>query len=173
MAAALYFLAKNPEKQEKLRNELRTYLPSKESAVTKDMLRQSPYLKAVIKETTRIAPISIGNLRRTIKDTVLSGYQIPKGVSKTLAFSACFSIFVSGFQTEVLCVNIVPSFDENHFIKANEFIPERWLRTTEDELSYKNVHQFVFLPFGFGPRSCIGKRLANLELEVGLSKVCV
>ncbi|XP_050296553.1 cytochrome P450 CYP12A2-like [Anthonomus grandis grandis] len=152
MASALYFLARNPDKQELLREELRKYLPNKDSPVTKDILRGSPYLKAVIKETTRLSPVSIGTLRTTVKDMVLSGYQIPKG-------------------TDILATNIIPSMEEKHFKMANQFIPERWLRTTEGELSHKNVHQFVHLPFGFGPRSCIGKRLANLELEVGLSKI--
>ncbi|KAF7283081.1 hypothetical protein GWI33_001487 [Rhynchophorus ferrugineus] len=152
MASALYFLAKNPEKQEKLRQELKTYLPNKESVVNQDMIRASPYLKAVIKETTRLAPIAIGNLRSTVKDLVLSGYQIPK-------------------DTEVVSINILSSIDDKYFLKAQEFVPERWLRTTADEFSHKNVHPFASVPFGFGPRSCIGKRLANLELEVGLAKM--
>lgn len=50
-------------------------------------------------------------------------------------------------------------------------MPERWLKTTTGELSYKNVHPFVSLPFGFGPRSCIGKRFANLEMETLIAKV--
>lgn len=60
---------------------------------------------------------------------------------------------------------------EENYPRPMEFIPERFLKTTEGELSYKNTHSFVYSPFGFGPRSCIGKRLANLELEVLLSKV--
>lgn len=152
MAAALYFLAKNPDKQKRFREELKKHLPSKESAVTKEMLKDSPYLKAVIKETTRLAPIAPGNMRTTIKDLVLSGYRIPKG-------------------TDVVSANILLSHDEKYYVKPKEFIPERWLRTTQENYSYKNVHPFVTLPFGFGPRSCIGKRLANLELEVGLSKI--
>lgn len=74
-------------------------------------------------------------------------------------------------QTDVLSISIFTSSDEKHFKRAKEFIPDRWLRTNDTELSHKNTHPFVFLPFGFGPRSCIGKRLANLELEVGIAKV--
>lgn len=60
---------------------------------------------------------------------------------------------------------------DKYFPKANEFIPERWLRETKGELSYKNVNPFVSLPFGFGPRSCIGRRFAQLEMETILAKV--
>lgn len=79
--AALYFLAKNPEVQENLRKEMRSLMPNKDSPVTKEVLTNASYLRAVIKETTRIAPIAVGNVRQAIKDMVLCGYQIPKGVS--------------------------------------------------------------------------------------------
>nr|WIT94154.1 cytochrome P450 monooxygenase CYP12V6 [Euwallacea interjectus] len=148
----LYFLAKNPTVQRKLFEELKLFMPTKSSPVTNEMLKESPYLKAVIKESMRLAPVAIGSLRTTVKDTVLSGYRIPKG-------------------TDVVGVNIFMCHDDKYFKKASEFIPERWLRDVKSELSYKNVHQFVSIPFGFGPRSCVGKRLANLELEVAIAKI--
>lgn len=81
LSAALYFLAANPEAQKKLRAELMTFMPEKHSDVSKDILMKASYLKAVIKETTRLSPVAVGNVRTTQKDMVLSGYQIPKGVS--------------------------------------------------------------------------------------------
>lgn len=84
LSAALYYLASNKDAQTKLRQEVKKLLPSKDSEVTKDTLAESSYLKAVIKETTRLAPIAVGNVRSTQKDMVLSGYQIPKGVSKLI-----------------------------------------------------------------------------------------
>lgn len=76
----LYLLAKNPEKQTVLRNELCKYLPEKNSPITKEILSNLRYLKAVIKESNRMAPVAIGNARKTVKDLVLGGYQIPKNV---------------------------------------------------------------------------------------------
>ncbi|XP_025833140.1 probable cytochrome P450 12a5, mitochondrial isoform X2 [Agrilus planipennis] len=150
--AALYFLARNPKVQTKLREELCRVLPTKETPVTKEILAETPYLKAVIKETTRFCPIAIVNIRKTLKDLVLGGYQIPKG-------------------TIVHTANGVLSLEEEHFVKSKEFIPERWIRNGEKEISCKNTHPFVFLPFGYGPRACLGKRLANMEMEIVLARI--
>lgn len=82
MVGVLYSLAKNPDKQAKLRDELRTILPNKDSPLTPDNMRNLPYLRACIKEGMRlVSPIS-GNIRAAGKDLVMQGYRIPKGVSR-------------------------------------------------------------------------------------------
>lgn len=81
IGAGLYYLATDKESQSKLRKELLKLLPSKNSPITNEVLDQAHYLKAVVKEITRLATIAIGNVRTSVKDTVLSGYQIPEGVS--------------------------------------------------------------------------------------------
>ena len=48
------------------------------------------------------------------------------------------------------------------------FKPERWLRGSE---SYENIHPFLSLPFGFGPRSCIARRLAEQNICIILMRV--
>lgn len=65
---ALYLLAKNQEKQNKLREEI---LSKKE---------KRPYLRACIKETIRLMPVVGGNLRKTSKEYNALGYKIPKDV---------------------------------------------------------------------------------------------
>lgn len=70
-------------------------------------------------------------------------------------------------------MHIFASNSDKYYKNSNQFIPERWLKNCEGELSYKNAHPFATQPFGFGPRACIGKRLANLELEIALAKVSV
>lgn len=74
-------------------------------------------------------------------------------------------------QTQVLASSILLVHSDDYFVNAKKFIPERWLKNTTGELDYKNTHPFVYLPFGFGPRSCVGKRLANMEMEVAVAKV--
>lgn len=80
LSSALYHLATNAEPQAKLREELLRVLPEKDARITPDKLEQMPYLKAVIKETFRISPLALALPRTTVKDLVLSGYQVPKGV---------------------------------------------------------------------------------------------
>lgn len=70
--------------------------------------------------------------------------------------------------------NMLLQNDEKYFEKASEFIPERWLKVRDDETNItpaKNTSAFVYLPFGFGPRTCIGRRLADLEMETFISRM--
>lgn len=57
--------------------------------------------------------------------------------------------------------------DNKYFPNGVAFKPERWLRDTTDEnAALKSQHPFAFLPFGFGSRSCPGRRLANMEMQI-------
>ncbi|KAL1397369.1 hypothetical protein pipiens_009812 [Culex pipiens pipiens] len=148
----LYCLAKNPEKQARLREELRAVLPSKDSPLTPDNMKNLPYLRACIKEGLRLYPPAVGNMRATGKDLVLQGYRVPKG-------------------TDVGMASVVLYQEDQHFARGKEFLPERWLKDTEGCPSGKTANPFLFLPFGFGPRMCIGRRMASLEMEMIVARV--
>nr|AAL48134.1 RH04586p [Drosophila melanogaster] len=156
--ALLLCLAKNPEKQARLREEVMKVLPNKNSEFTEASMKNVPYLRACIKESQRLHPLIVGNARVLARDAVLSGYRVPAGTY----------------------VNIVPlnalTRDE-YFPQASEFLPERWLRSPKDSESkcpaneLKSTNPFVFLPFGFGPRMCVGKRIVEMELELGTARL--
>jgi len=150
----LYCLAKNQDKQDKLREELRKILPNKMDALATDSMKAMPYLRACIKEGIRLFPPVAGSLRNTGDDLVLSGYQIPKG-------------------TEVMLPMMLLHSHENQFPQANKFIPERWLKDyTDPQCPHaKDSHPFAYLPFGFGARMCAGKRLAELEIEILVTRI--
>lgn len=150
----LFCLAKNQDKQEKLREELLRVLPQKDEPLTVENTRNLPYLRAVIKEAIRFYPPASGVIRRTKDDLVLSGYRVPKG-----------SDILMGLM-------VLNTFEEN-FVRAKEFIPERWLKNTNDDHcpNAKDGNPFAYIPFGFGPRMCVGKRLAELEIEVLVAKI--
>ena len=83
--AVFYCLAKNQDKQEKLREESRQILPNKDEQLTPDKMKNMPYLRAVIKEGIRLYPPASGNIRKLSEDLVLSGYKVPKGTEVVMA----------------------------------------------------------------------------------------
>lgn len=120
-------------------------------------MKNMPYLRACIKESIRLYPIGPGTMRRTNQELEIGGYRIPKGTDFAM-------------NTEALMR------ESKHFPDAEKFIPERWLRDDNINKSQcpsakKADHPFVYLPFGFGPRVCVGKRIVDLELEIGISKI--
>ena len=65
-----------------------------------------------------------------------------------------------------LVLSVFPSqYSEKYFKEPFVFRPERW----EKECS--QVPQVAVLGFSFGPRGCIGKQLAQLEIKIGLVKL--
>ncbi|CAO1351187.1 unnamed protein product [Diamesa serratosioi] len=150
----LYCLAKNPEKQKILREELKKIMPNKDSPLTSDSLTNIPYLRAVMKEGMRLYPPTGGNVRKTGQDLVVAGYQIPKGLDIVMALQLL-------------------AYDENQYVQSKTFIPERWLKDNTDPKCphSKDAHPFSYLPFGFGPRMCVGRRLAELEIEVVVARM--
>ncbi|KAJ8722067.1 hypothetical protein PYW08_004469 [Mythimna loreyi] len=136
----MYYLAKNQDKQDKLREEIRSDNPHKR------------YLRACLKESLRLRAVVPSNLRRTDRDHIVGGYHIPKGV-------------------DVVAPNEYLSRLEKYYPQAHDFVPERWLADKSDPLYYGNAPQIITLPFGFGIRSCIGRRIAELEIETFMKRL--
>ncbi|PNF21414.1 hypothetical protein B7P43_G15326 [Cryptotermes secundus] len=99
VASILYQLSQHPEKQEILYDEIRTILPSPNTTLTAERLEQLNYLKACIKETLRMYPVVIGNGRLLTRDTVIAGYQIPKGVRLHFIVTAVKTSNLTQFYT--------------------------------------------------------------------------
>ncbi|XP_060805805.1 probable cytochrome P450 49a1 [Amyelois transitella] len=181
-ASTMYLLANNERAQDKLQRELDSNLPLHRTLTSKD-LDKLPYLRACIKESLRIKPVILGNGRCIQSDTVISGYEVPKG-------------------SHVVFPHYILSNEERYFPSPEAYVPERWLRdenavkeegcpmnrigdSTEHATGCNDhkralavwrkqkevgIHPFASLPFGFGRRMCIGKRFAEAELQLLLAK---
>ncbi|KAJ8303574.1 hypothetical protein KUTeg_019970 [Tegillarca granosa] len=148
----LTHLAENPEKQQKLYEELQQQFNTSDTLEAK--FRNMPYLKACLRESHRLVfPLRDGARRYLDKDMVVGGYLIPKG-----AF----------FTNQLVFCNNTICQDEKYFRNPEQFIPERWLRSGGERGS---IHPFSCLPFGQGTRSCIGQRFSELETYILITKV--
>jgi len=147
----LYMMAKNPDKQEILRQEVLSVLRN-DTTATPTTLAQMPYLKAWVRETLRLYPVLSVIHRKPSKDVTLSGYVIPGGTA----------------QLEFLTYYM--GRDEGVFEDPEAFKPERWLRNKNVPLS-EAVEAFSSIPFGFGTRMCLGRRIAELELHLLLARI--
>ena len=143
----LYHLAVNQEKQEALYQEIREVVG--EGEVTEASFRRLKYLRACTQESHRLLPVFSGLGRRTQKELVLSSYTVPPG-------------------TCVIYWTFMAARSESQYGRPTEFLPERWLR---GQTEYKRAHAFSHIPFGHGPRSCIGRRFAEMEVAILVIKI--
>ncbi|NXU59563.1 CP3AC protein, partial [Turnix velox] len=138
-----YNLATHPDVQQLLQDEIDAHLPNK-AAPTYNTITQMEYLDMVVNESLRLFPVG-GRIERVCKKTVeLKGVTIPKGM-----------------------VVMIPAYvmhrDPEYWPKPEEFRPERFSKERRE-----SIDPYTFLPFGAGPRNCIGMRFALLTLKVAV-----
>ncbi|CAF1295808.1 unnamed protein product [Rotaria sordida] len=144
MSCFFYVMATEPVIQEKVYEEICQELGDDE--VTHEKLNQLPYLDMVISETLRMYPPGIRFDRVASCDYQLGNYHIPKG--------------------SIINVSVYPiHHDPNVWPDPEKFIPERFLPAEKAKR-----HPMTYLPFGDGPRNCIGMRFALLEAKLGIAK---
>lgn len=146
LAWALFLLGKHPEIMKRVQIEVDETVGDRIPTV--GQLENLSLLDCVVKETLRLyPPIHIGN-RRTPEDTVVSGYEVPADTR------VMYSIYLSHRH---------PKYWE----RPAEFIPERFDRNNRD----RRPPAFCYLPFGGGPRNCIGAAFAQVEAKAILTRL--
>lgn len=149
MSFCLFELARNRKILRKVQLEIdEVFKNSGSGEATYEILDKMSYLDCVIDETLRMYPIGPALLRKCLKDYKVSDSDvvIPKGTSVFIP--------VLGYHRD-------PDVYENPL----EFRPERFLNSPNGD--GMSIGSF-YLPFGDGPRICIGKRLAKLSAKIGL-----
>lgn len=107
------------------------------------------YLKNFIRETLRLYPVAPFLTRIFPNEINIGNYKVPSG-SLVLV-----SLYTSGR-------------DSKFFDRPNDFVPDRWLRESNNNL--KSM-QLASVPFAIGARSCIGKKIAETQLQITLKEI--
>jgi cytochrome P450 len=145
LAWVWYLLAQHPTVEHRLQHELDTVLGGR--IPTYQDLPKLTYLRMVIEETLRIYPPAWVTVRTVVADDQISGYQVPAGAK----------VVISPYVTHRL-----PAFWE----QPATFAPDRFTPEQSGER-----HRYAYIPFGAGPRLCIGSNLAMLEAQLIVATV--
>ncbi|XP_019551615.2 probable cytochrome P450 6a20 [Aedes albopictus] len=146
MTFALHLLASNQEVQDKGRKCVTDVLDRHDGKLTYEALMEMTYIDCIIQETLRIYPPVATIHRITTKPYKLpNGSVLPEGVGVVIPSLA--------FQR-----------DAEFFPEPMEFRPERFFEEEKDKR-----HNFCHLPFGEGPRICIGMRFGLLQTRMGIA----
>jgi cytochrome P450 len=140
-----YLLSRHPGVKAKLEEELDLVLAGRPPSVSD--LPRLPYTEMVIREALRLYPPAPGFAREPIEDVTIGGYEVPKGSLITIS-------------------PYVLHHDPRFFSDPERFDPDRFGRAWEER-----IPRYAYLPFGGGPRVCIGNGFAMMEMRLILATV--
>ncbi|KAI9819638.1 MAG: hypothetical protein M1827_007088 [Pycnora praestabilis] len=149
--ALLFWCLKTPGVMSKLQAELDEAIPDADTIPDFATVKDLPYLHKVIDETLRIHSTSSLGLPRMVPlgpGITISSHHFPQGT-----------------------VLSVPAYTIHHSCSiwgpdADSFNPSRWDADTITE-----QQRAAFIPFSHGPRSCVGRNVAEMELALIVSTV--
>lgn len=156
MAGTFFYLAHNATALQKLTKEIRETFNDVEEIVTGPKLNGCAYLRACIDETMRMTPPVAGALPREVLlgGIDIDGHHIPAGVDVGVPHYAIHH-------------------NPNYYPRPFDYIPDRWLPDPAANPLHSKLADAhaAFCPFSIGPRGCIGKGLAYVELTVTIARV--
>nr|XP_048289428.1 cytochrome P450 3A25-like [Myodes glareolus] len=142
----MYELATHPNVQKKRQDEIERVLPNK-APVTYDALMDMEYLDMVVNETLRLYAIANRLERVSKKDVEINEMFIPKG---TIAMIPIYPLHR----------------DPEYWPEPEEFRPERFSKENKGI-----IDPYVYMPFGNGPRNCLGMRFTLISMKLAVISV--
>ncbi|XP_061191534.1 cytochrome P450 3A4-like [Saccostrea echinata] len=146
LAFLSHVLAHNPCSQKKLAEEIDSIIG--ENEVNYENVKELPYFDMVFDEVCRLYPTASLIVTRQAKETATyNGITIPAGMN---------------VQADVWGLH----HDKEFWDQPSVFNPERFRKGNK-----QHIKPYSFLPFGAGPRSCIGSRFAMLETKIAMVRI--
>jgi cytochrome P450 len=145
LAFTLYLVAQHPAVEQRILAELDAVLDGQ--LVTLETANRLHYLDLVIKESMRLLPVTTVLTRQTASPVQLAGYTLPKN---RLILFAPWALHR----------------DARYFPEPIAFNPERF-----DPVHGQPIPKYAYLPFGGGPRICLGNAFAMLQMKINLATI--
>lgn len=149
MCFASHLLSHHADVQERLRQEVDDVLAESHGEVTYEALGKMRYMDMVIAETLRLYPPMPFTDRICVK-----AYTLPPAIEGG-----------EGFVVQPNNSIWIPVFglhrDPNYFPEPEKFDPERF-----NDDNKNDINPYAYIPFGLGPRKCIGERFAVMETKI-------
>lgn len=145
-----FYLSTHPKVQEKLREEIISVLMKYDGVITYDALKEMTYMDQVLSESQRMIP-TLGFLDKVCTEEIeLKGSD---GLVCRVQRGTHILIPISGLQE-----------DSRYWENPKTFDPERFSPERK-----QSIQRFAYLPFGEGPRICVGMRMAQLQIKACLA----
>jgi cytochrome P450 len=161
----LFYLSRNPTAYDRLASEIRTTFSSGRDIRQGPQLHSCKYLRAVIDETMRMSPSSLGHAWRA---------QDPASIAAGELFVVDGHIIPPG--TQVGASKYAVKHNAKLFPEPFAFKPERWLPSehgkpdTAEQQDARAAMRRAFAPFSLGDRGCAGKVMAYLEMSLTIAR---
>uniref|UniRef100_A0A182VYA7 Cytochrome P450 n=1 Tax=Anopheles minimus TaxID=112268 RepID=A0A182VYA7_9DIPT len=150
VAYILLLLAMHPDVQDRVFEEIHSIYGDSSLNITYETISAQNYLEQVIKEAMRLFPVAPIIGRETIESVQLGDVVVPPGITLLM------NIFTLQRNKEL--------WGE----RADVFDPDRFDPSTYDA---RNHHPFSYIPFGGGPRNCIGYRYGMFSMKIMITQV--
>ncbi|XP_053617327.1 cytochrome P450 6B2-like isoform X3 [Plodia interpunctella] len=141
----LYELAKDPTAQEKVIKEVDEYLRRHNNKLGYECVKELPFTEACFDEALRLYPVLAVLTREVVED-----YPLP-----------CGAVIEKGVRVHIPVHHL--HHHPDFFPDPEVFRPDRFYGDEK-----QNIKPFTYMPFGEGPRLCIGMRFAKMQMFAGI-----